>query len=51
VAAGARRLQLPTAGDRLAGLTSERDFGRLASALVRVALDERLAEELVPAGR
>jgi endonuclease III len=51
VAAGARRLHLPTAGERLAGLTSERDFGRLASALVRVALDQRLVEELTPARR
>lgn len=51
VAAGAQRLHLPTSGAQLAGLTSERDFSRLASALVRVALDERLADELVPAGR
>jgi endonuclease III len=51
VVAGARRLRLPTSGDKLASLTSERDFGRLASALVRVALDDRRADRLVAAGR
>jgi endonuclease III len=51
VVAGARRLRLPTDPAELSTQTSERDFGRLASALVRVALDERLADELRPARR
>ena len=36
--AGAKRLGLPADPDGLAGLVDEPDFGRLASALVRVAL-------------
>jgi endonuclease III len=51
VVAGAQRLRLPTEPDRLSEQTSDRDFGRLASALVRVALDERLADELQSAHR
>ncbi|CCH18764.1 hypothetical protein [Micromonospora lupini] len=44
--AGAKRLGLPGSPDRLAGLVDEPDFGRLASALVRVALGEESAGEV-----
>ncbi|MFI7024765.1 hypothetical protein ACIBMZ_18815 [Micromonospora sp. NPDC049900] len=44
--AGAKRLGLPAAPDRLAGLVDDDDFGRLASALVRVALGEESAGQL-----
>ncbi|MGC5030949.1 hypothetical protein [Micromonospora sp. DT229] len=44
--AGARRLGLPATPDRLAGLVEEDEFGRLASALVRVALGEDSAEQI-----
>ncbi len=44
--AGAKRLGLPAATDRLAGLVDEVDFGRLASALVRVALGEESAGQI-----
>ncbi|MEV6693794.1 hypothetical protein AB0M35_20210 [Micromonospora sp. NPDC051196] len=44
--AGARRLGLPAAPDRLAGLVDEVEFGRLASALVRVALGEESAGQI-----
>lgn len=46
VGAGARRLRLPTSAEQLAQL-SGRDFPRLASALVRVSLDQKLAKEVV----
>ncbi|MFG2065155.1 hypothetical protein ACGFIK_27535 [Micromonospora sp. NPDC048871] len=48
--AGARRLGLPATPDRLAGLVEEAEFGRLASALVRVALGEESAEQICRAG-
>ncbi|MBL6276211.1 hypothetical protein JMF97_08570 [Micromonospora fiedleri] len=44
--AGAKRLGLPAATDRLAGLVDEGEFGRLASALVRVALGEESAGQI-----
>ncbi|MFI7078603.1 hypothetical protein ACIBO1_15045 [Micromonospora sp. NPDC049903] len=44
--AGAKRLGLPAAPDRLAGLVDDDDFGRFASALVRVALGEESAGQL-----
>ncbi|MEU1841261.1 hypothetical protein [Micromonospora chersina] len=44
--AGARRLGLPASPGGLAGLVGEADFGRLASALVRVALGEESAGEV-----
>ncbi|MCP3784720.1 hypothetical protein NLX85_15230 [Micromonospora sp. A3M-1-15] len=44
--AGARRLGLPANPGGLAGLVGEADFGRLASALVRVALGEESAGEV-----
>ncbi|MGS2615866.1 hypothetical protein ACVCAH_15280 [Micromonospora sp. LZ34] len=44
--AGAKRLGLPTSPDRLAGLVGSAEFGRLASALVRVALGEESAGEV-----
>jgi len=46
VSAGARRLGLPTDADGLAKLVTPDDFPRLASALVRVSLDAKAAEEL-----
>lgn len=46
VSAGARRLGLPTDADRLAHLVPPAEFPRLASALVRVSLDAKLAEEV-----
>jgi hypothetical protein len=49
--AGAKRLGLPTAAPRLAGLVGGAEFGRLASALVRVALGEEPAEEITRAAR
>ncbi|MBQ1026467.1 hypothetical protein [Micromonospora sp. C95] len=44
--AGARRLGLPATTDRLARLVDDVDFGRLASALVRVALGEESAGQI-----
>lgn len=49
VSAGAQRLHLPTTADKLAGLVDPTDFPRLASALVRVSLDRKAADELVGA--
>ncbi|SCL72949.1 hypothetical protein GA0070606_6376 [Micromonospora citrea] len=46
---GAERLGLPRSADRLAGLVRPADFGRLASALVRVALGEESAGEVARA--
>jgi endonuclease III len=46
VAAGAAKLGLPTSADGLARLVAPADLARLASALVRVALDRKAAEEL-----
>ncbi len=46
---GAGRLGLPTDPDALAELVGERDFARLAAALVRVARDKKLADRLVNA--
>jgi endonuclease III len=51
VAAGAQRLRLPTAPDQLARLAGGGELPRLTSALVRVALDPQLADELMPSGR
>lgn len=47
VAAGARRLRLPGATDKLAGLVGRNEFPRFASALVRMSLDQKAAAELV----
>ncbi|MDG4797667.1 hypothetical protein [Micromonospora sp. WMMD1082] len=44
--AGAKRLGLPAAPDRLARLVDGGEFGRLASALVRVALGEESAGQI-----
>ena len=44
---GAGRIGLPTDPERLAELVGERDFARLAAALVRVARDKKLADRLV----
>jgi endonuclease III len=44
---GAERLGLPTDPKRLAELVSDRELARLASALVRVAKDKKLADRLV----
>ncbi|HEY0541096.1 MAG TPA: endonuclease [Actinoallomurus sp.] len=46
---GADRLGLPTDPKRLAELVTERELARLASALVRVAKDKKLADRLVGA--
>ncbi|MDM4719108.1 hypothetical protein QTQ03_05675 [Micromonospora sp. WMMA1363] len=46
---GAERLGLPGSPERLAGLVDDGDFGRLASALVRVALGEESAGEVARA--
>ncbi|MFG3706648.1 hypothetical protein ACGF7U_18220 [Micromonospora sp. NPDC047670] len=46
---GAERLGLPGSPDRLAGLVRPGDFGRLASALVRVALGEESPGEVARA--
>ncbi|HEX6970034.1 MAG TPA: hypothetical protein VF174_14665 [Micromonosporaceae bacterium] len=51
VAEGARRVRLPDSPDRLAGLARADDFARLVSALVRVSLEPRLADELAAAAR
>ncbi|WP_434739985.1 hypothetical protein [Micromonospora sp. SH-82] len=46
---GARHLGLPTSAARLADLVGGADFGRFASALVRVALDPDSAREVTAA--
>ncbi|MBO0870566.1 MAG: hypothetical protein J2P15_18580, partial [Micromonosporaceae bacterium] len=46
VAAGARKVALPTSPERLAGLTEPAQTARMASALVRIALD-RVAPDRV----
>ncbi|MFG3418100.1 hypothetical protein [Micromonospora sp. NPDC048063] len=46
---GAERLGLPRSPDKLAGLVGPADFGRLASALVRVSLGEESAGEVARA--
>jgi endonuclease III len=46
---GADRLGLPTDPKRLAELVADREIARLASALVRVAKDKKLADRLVGA--
>ncbi len=46
---GADRLGLPTDPKRLAELVADRELARLASALVRVAKDKKLADRLVGA--
>lgn len=52
VVAGAQRLGLPASPDALAGLVPNADFPRLASALVRISLHKRSADELtVASGR
>jgi endonuclease III len=51
VAAGAQRVHLPASPDQLARLAGSDDFPRLVSALVRVSLDQKLADQLVPASR
>ncbi|MEU6206270.1 hypothetical protein ABZ814_22125 [Micromonospora musae] len=49
--AGAKRVGLPASAEKLAGLVRGPDFGRLASALVRVALDKDSADEITRAAR
>ncbi|MEV6369667.1 hypothetical protein AB0L86_22555 [Micromonospora musae] len=49
--AGAKRIGLPASAEKLAGLVRGPDFGRLASALVRVALDKDSADEITRAAR
>ncbi|HEX5596835.1 MAG TPA: hypothetical protein VFX61_12600 [Micromonosporaceae bacterium] len=51
VASGAERVRLPTSADQLARLAGGNDFPRLASALVRVSLDQKLADQVVSAAR
>lgn len=51
VTAGARRLHLPASPDQLTRLARKDDFPRLASALVRVSLDQKLADALVATPR
>jgi endonuclease III len=51
VAAGARKLHLPSSSDDLAGLVAAADVPRLASALVRVSFDRRAADDLREAAR
>ncbi|WP_229401628.1 hypothetical protein [Micromonospora okii] len=48
---GARRLGLPADAHGLAALVGDGDFGRLASALVRVALGEETADKVTRAAR
>jgi hypothetical protein len=45
-AQGAERLGLPTSQDKLAGLVRREDYPALAAALVRSALDKRVAEDV-----
>ena len=49
VVEGARRMGLPDEPDRLARLADGNAFARLASALVRVSLESKLADELMAA--
>lgn len=51
VAAGARRVRLPEAADRLAGLAGGAAFPRLASALVRISLEPKLADDVLASAR
>jgi hypothetical protein len=51
VAAGARRMRLPDAPDRLARLAGGDTFARLASALVRVSLEPKLADDVTATAR
>ncbi len=51
VSAGARLLHLPESADSLPALVARDDYPRLASALVRVSLDERAATELTEPAR
>ncbi|WP_028479521.1 hypothetical protein [Nocardia sp. CNY236] len=46
---GAGRVRLPQDPDRLADLAPERHIADLAAALVRVTLDEKIAEEILDA--
>jgi hypothetical protein len=46
---GAQKLGLPADPEKLAGAVPDRDLARLAAALVRVALDPKLAKELTTA--
>jgi hypothetical protein len=43
---GAKRIGLPADAASLAGLVAERDLARFSAALVRVALDRKLAEQV-----
>jgi hypothetical protein len=43
---GAKRVGLPADADKLAGLVSGKDLGRLSAALVRVSLDAELAKQV-----
>jgi endonuclease III len=46
VAAGAKKLDLPASADELSRLVGRAEVPRLASALVRVSIDRKAAEEL-----
>jgi endonuclease III len=46
VRAGGAKLHLPSSPDALAGLVDRADLPRLASALVRVSLDRKVADDL-----
>jgi hypothetical protein len=43
---GARKIGLPADQDELAGLVRGEDVARLAAALVRVALDKKLTDDV-----
>jgi endonuclease III len=51
VAAGARRVRLPEAADRLARMSGGAAFHRLASALVRISLEPKLADDVLASAR
>jgi endonuclease III len=51
VSAGARLLHLPGSADALTTLVARNDYPRLASALVRVSLDQKSVTELIGSAR
>jgi hypothetical protein len=46
VAAGAKKLDLPASAEELSRLVGRDDVPRLASALVRVSIDRKAADEI-----
>ncbi|WP_129843325.1 endonuclease [Streptomyces sp. RFCAC02] len=48
---GAERVGLPPSPGALGGLVAREDLARLSAGLVRVALDKKLAQDVVAAGR